>query len=281
MSDRLPQDINNIEIPSRGRPRKKEIHLDGLTDEQRMEYFNAKGISPGQLFGDDTGMRDRRTDFNTFDYGGPQPMNNNPQQYPQPYTQPPYSQPYTQPYNSFYPEYPFYQPLNDNPWMNRKKRKNNPLLWQYIKHHQDFYPNILHPSKYSSLDFIQGTDKSQKMYIGTIKRAPPFIEKNNHNSILPLYLNSAHPTEQQHIDEFKKISTNFLNKTVELDYENVTVQQLKAIMKEFGLNHTGKKIDLIDRVKTTITKIEERKRKDKKQSQEIPEDDKDLNFLFF
>ncbi|TBT97086.1 hypothetical protein CWI39_3191p0010, partial [Hamiltosporidium magnivora] len=73
----------------------------------------------------------------------------------------------------------------------------------------------------------------------------------------------------------------FLNKTVELDYENVTVQQLKAIMKEFGLNHTGKKIDLIDRVKTTITKIEERKRKDKKQSQEIPEDDKDLNFLFF
>lgn len=48
-----------------------------------------------------------------------------------------------------------------NPWLNKKKRKNNPLLWQYIKQNNDFNNSfIMHPSKYSSVDFVLA--KNQK-----------------------------------------------------------------------------------------------------------------------
>lgn len=167
-----------------------------------------------------------------------------------------------------------------NPWMNKKKRKNNPLLWQYIKQHQDFYPGIMHPSKYSSLDFIQGMNKTQKMYLGSIKRMP-IIEKNNSNSILPLYLNSASILENSmHHTEFMRVSKSFFARIKNLDYENVTVQQLKNIMKEFGLNHTGKKIDLIERVKSTKDLISE-KLKEEKVERKGDEKESTMDSLFF
>lgn len=122
-----------------------------------------------------------------------------------------------------------------NPWMNKKKRKNNPLLWQYIKQHQEFYSGIMHPSKYSSLDFIQGMNKTQKMYLGSIKRMP-VAEKNNTNKILPLCLNSTSILENSvQNGEFMRVSKSFYERIKDLDYENVTVQQLKNIMKEFGV----------------------------------------------
>ncbi|ELQ76544.1 putative DNA-binding SAP protein [Trachipleistophora hominis] len=167
-----------------------------------------------------------------------------------------------------------------NPWMNKKKRKNNPLLWQYIKQHQDFYPGIMHPSKYSSLDFVQGMNKTQKMYLGSIKRMP-IIEKNNSNSILPLYLNSASILENSmHHTEFMRVSKSFFARIKNLDYENVTVQQLKNIMKEFGLNHTGKKIDLIERVKSTKVLIGE-KLKEEKADKKGDEKESTMDSLFF
>lgn len=159
-----------------------------------------------------------------------------------------------------------------NPWMNKKKRKNNPLLWQYIKQHQEFYPGIMHPSKYSSLDFVQGMNRTQKMYLGSIRRMP-IMEKNNSNTILPLYLNSASILENSvHYAEFVRVSRSFFARIKGIDYENVTVQQLKNIMKEFGLNHTGKKIDLIERVKNTKDIIGEKMRSGKVEEKKVVKD---------
>lgn len=135
------------------------------------------------------------------------------------------------------PNNPLFQ--NYSMWVNRKKRKNNPLLWQYINQGHSF----VHPSKYSNLDYVH-----KKMYLGTITQIP--IEKNNHQ-ILPLFLNSTSNTP-----EFMKIGSIFLERTCGLNYDNVTVMQLKNLMKEFGLCHNGKKTELIERVKATVEKIE-------------------------
>lgn len=135
------------------------------------------------------------------------------------------------------PNNPLFQ--NYSMWVNRKKRKNNPLLWQYINQGHSF----VHPSKYSNLDYVH-----KKMYLGTITQIP--IEKNNHQ-ILPLFLNSTSNTP-----EFMKIGSIFLERTRGLNYDNVTVMQLKNLMKEFGLCHNGKKTELIERVKATVEKIE-------------------------
>lgn len=162
-------------------------------------------------------------------------------------------------------------------WMNRKKRKNNPLLWQYIKSNQTFHPSIIHPSKYSSLDFIQGVDSSQKMYLGSVKRTPP--ERNSGNSIFPLFLNS----NKEITDEFKDVVQNFRNSVNELDFNNVTVQQLKNLMKEFGLNHTGKKNELIERLQGILKKIDrkEAQKPEDKHTQEKPKESDDFGFYFF
>lgn len=176
-------------------------------------------------------------------------------------------EPLTNEYERLTDEYE--RPMFINSWMNKKKRKNNPLLWQYIKQHEDFYPGIIHPSKYSSLDFIKN---GKKMYLGTIK-TNNINDKPNNNSILPLYLNSATVLDN-HFQEFQRVSNNFIDSVKDLDYENVTVQQLKFIMKEFGLNHAGKKQELIERVKHTLRVIKSKGREEKKE-------EKDFNFLFF
>lgn len=161
-------------------------------------------------------------------------------------------------------------------WMNRKKRKNNPLLLQYIRNNQTFHPSIIHPSKYSSLDFIQGVDNGQKMYLGSVKRTA--AEKSNGNSIFPLFLNS----NKEITDEFKDVVQNFKNSVNGLDFNNVTVQQLKNLMKEFGLNHTGKKNELIERLQSTLKKIDGKETsKPEKQSQDKSKELDDFGFYFF
>lgn len=219
-----------------------------------------------------------------------------------------------------------------NPWLNKKKRKNNPLLWQYIKANNDLSNSfIMHPSKYSSVDFVFKSKRnrqmvgmnnfmnfsnnstqsnnmsipfnlstpniplnmqtvfnvnssnqhmSNKMYLGTIKKNETH-KKINNNSVLPLYManysnndlnglsvdksinstnlqrNQIHRnTPNMKQDEFKMISSSFLHKTKKIDLENITVYQLKLLMKEYGLNHTGKKSELIMRVRETRKNLE-------------------------
>lgn len=167
-------------------------------------------------------------------------------------------------------------PVQNNAWMNRKKRKSNPLLWQYIKSNQGLHPGIVHPSKYSSLDFIQGVDDSQKMYLGTMRKSSP--ERSNGNSIFPLFLNSNKGVT----DEFKEVVQNFKDSVSELDFNNVTVQQLKSLMKEFGLNHTGKKNELIERLQDILKKIDGKEaHKPEEHVQEKTKEIDDFEFYFF
>ncbi|EEQ81697.1 hypothetical protein NCER_101771 [Vairimorpha ceranae BRL01] len=139
----------------------------------------------------------------------------------------------------------FYRPPDDfdSPWGYKKKRKNNPILWQYVKNFNDNYQSIIHPSKYSSLDYIQGTDIFNRRGMN---------ERECNNSVLPLFLNS----NKELNDEYKQIIKNFQKRVKELDFTNVTVHQLKLLMREFGLNHTGKKNELIERAKQTLIKID-------------------------
>jgi hypothetical protein len=166
---------------------------------------------------------------------------------------------------------------HSGPWMNRKKRKNNPLLWQYIKTNQTFHPNVIHPSKYSSLDFIQGNDAGQKTYLGAIKRTPP--EKDNSNSILPLFLSS----NKEMTEDFKSVIQNFKSAFSALDFSNVTVHQLKNLMKEFGLNHTGKKNELIERLQNTLKKIDGREEEGARvlEKTEQKNNDDEFGYYFF
>ncbi|KAF7683190.1 hypothetical protein TCON_1597 [Astathelohania contejeani] len=163
-------------------------------------------------------------------------------------------------------------------WMNRKRRKNNPLLWKYIQLNQEKHPDLLHPSQYSSLNFIQSGGRPVKMYIGSIKRTPTYAERSNsNNTILSLYLNSSQDYEgSMRNNEFLKVANLFLEKTMEIDSDNITVQQLKKIMREFGLNHTGKKHELLNRIRTTIQKIKDRENLFRNKNPELPKEEKKI-----
>ncbi|TBU15270.1 hypothetical protein CWI40_070210 [Ordospora colligata] len=169
--------------------------------------------------------------------------------------------------------------MQGSAWMNRKKRRNNPLMWQYIKTNQTFYPSIVHPSKYSSVDFVQGMEDSQRMYLGGLRRAS--AEKDNGNSSFPLFLNSNKASP----NDFKEVIQNFKNSVSELDFNNVTVQQLKGLMKEFGLNYSGKKNELIERLQEILAKIDDRQdaNPEDQQPHEIPKEKEadDFEFYFF
>lgn len=167
--------------------------------------------------------------------------------------------------------------LNDdhieNSWIYKKKRKNNnPIMWNYVKNGVDNFQPLVHPSKYSSLDYIQGND---------IFSRRSSSERDCNNTILPLFLNS----NKELNDEYLKVINNFQKRVSELDFTNVTVHQLKLLMREFGLNHIGKKNELIDRAKNTLKKIDisitnAKKRENEEEKLETKEDD-DYENVFF
>ncbi|OAG28902.1 hypothetical protein NEDG_01041 [Nematocida displodere] len=135
-------------------------------------------------------------------------------------------------------------------WAQKKRKKHVTLFQSYIqkerKVHQDqaIFAND------------EGGMRPQKMCLGVIKKAEAPQEKDIINTILPLYLNATTSFEgsSQKL-EFLKISTNFVSRVEGIDYDALTVQQLKGIMKEFGLNYTGRKQELIARVQQTYQKI--------------------------
>lgn len=133
----------------------------------------------------------------------------------------------------------------------------------------------------SQLTPTQNSLNSNKLYLGKIKMNDNSKRVNN-NSVLPLYIANfqsclsdmgskkfSFRKDFNHNDksiyrgandqkdnticpdiEFKAISASFMTDT-NIDYENVTVFQLKMLAKEYGLNHTGKKNELIDRIRET------------------------------
>lgn len=143
-------------------------------------------------------------------------------------------------------------------WEIKKKKRDSPMHWEQMSSRKEHYyndelPYVKHPVE----------QKTQKLFLGVIKKPPVIHEKNTMNSILPLYLNSTTSFEgPMQRSEFLKISQNFIKRVDGIDYEALTVQQLKSIMKEFGLNYTGKKHELINRIQQTYKKIVEKKEKE-------------------
>lgn len=157
----------------------------------------------------------------------------------------------------------------------RKKRRTNPSIWNapYLK--QDFVSSIP-PSKYSSLEFIQGVD-TRKAFCGLQQRPQ---ERNRNNYILPMILESAKCLTEEHAS----ILRSYKSDLSQLDLENITVSQLKSLMKEYGLNHAGKKNELIEIVKATLKKVERfdlNKVEIKEKRKEVVDKEMDYDKFFF
>lgn len=297
-----PSNINNVNINS------NSVHSSGVHSmnapsygsrafndyepvDRRNSLYNRQDDHPHYNRHDDHPLFNRDDHPNSFFFGNYPPVEQKRVSINTPVQEPSFFSPRQQYYSSFtsenqVPLSQFRTTLKDspqmfgdpmigsNPWYNRKKRKTNPLLWQYSK---ETSQTIMHPSKYSSLDYIQGVDKpyplSSKRSLG---------DRESNNSILPLYLSS----NKEMTEEYKEVVGNFKQKISELDFTNVTVQQLKIFMREFGLNHTGKKNELIDRLKSTIHKIDNRSSSTPKKQEEPKKnpDQKDTDeygFYFF
>lgn len=177
--------------------------------------------------------------------------------------------------------------IQTDTWCGKRRRRIHPVFWSYLQKEREspynaeaFLPYLKNPPE----------KKAHKMCLGIIKKPALPQEKSTVNTILPLYLNSTTSFEgtTQRM-EFLKISKNFIDRVRDMDYNALTVQQLKSIMKEFGLNYTGKKKELIKRIQSTYQKILVKQQKEgigdpteeKKEEGEPQEDKSTLGFMFF
>lgn len=129
----------------------------------------------------------------------------------------------------------------------RKKRRNNSGAWHTSSLNQECGVPVP-PSKYSSLEFVQGVDTRKTFSNGAQQRLP---ERNKNNYMLPMIMESEKSLNDEHLS----ILNSFKTEAGQLDLENITVFQLKALMKEYGLNHAGKKNELIENIKETLKKV--------------------------
>ncbi|KAI5166845.1 hypothetical protein NEIRO02_1467 [Nematocida sp. AWRm79] len=178
-------------------------------------------------------------------------------------------------------------------WYTKKRRRTYNAPWGYTTSpEREGYE--AEPIQYQSPPHEL---KKKKMCLGVLKKIPVPQEKSTVNSVLPLYLNATTSFEGpgQRI-EFLKISHNFMARVQGIDYSSLTVQQLKSLMKEFGLPYTGKKHELIDRLLKTVDKIQKKQNQEKSnactssdqtksqsnvQEPSTPEDKTSLGFMFF
>lgn len=143
------------------------------------------------------------------------------------------------------------EPSHIDGWYTKKRRRPYTAPWAYYPAEKEYAPNI-----YSAR---RTEPQKQKLCLGLIKKTVPVQERSTLNSILPLYLNATTSFEgPSQKTEFLKISNNFLDRVCGIDYDALTVQQLKTIMKEFGLAYTGKKHELITRIQQTCHKIKQK-----------------------
>lgn len=117
----------------------------------------------------------------------------------------------------------------------KKRRRLNSNTWNTSEN-----SSIVHPSRLSSLEFLHGRQNP----------ASSALPDSSYSSISFILNSNGEMTAEnlKIIENFKKITEN-------LDFNNVTVFQLKQLMKDFGLNHAGKKNDLINRIKTSLQEI--------------------------
>ncbi|EHY65588.1 hypothetical protein NERG_01195 [Nematocida ausubeli] len=178
-------------------------------------------------------------------------------------------------------------------WYTKKRRRPYTTPWDYSPSEGEGY------EREQAVYNPQQEMKKKKMCLGVLKKITIPQEKSTVNSVLPLYLNATTSFEGpgQRI-EFLKISHNFMARVQSTDYNSLTVQQLKSIMKEFGLPYVGRKHELIERILQTVEKIQKKQNqerngrkinvssemddpKDNKQEGDGVEDKTSLGFMFF
>lgn len=130
-------------------------------------------------------------------------------------------------------------------YSSRKKRRNNPGFGNASSFKQE-HGTAFPPSKFSSLEFVQGSNNRKTM----INMEPKQHERSKNNHILPMVLES----NKILVEEYAAVVRSFKSTVAQLDLNNVTVFQLKSLMKEYGLNHAGKKNELITHIKEIYTK---------------------------
>lgn len=116
----------------------------------------------------------------------------------------------------------------------KKRRRLNSGTWNLGDN-----LSMIHPARLSSLEFVSGCGAAGSPYVPAC-------------TSLPLILNSGGEMAPENIG----VAQNFKKVTGSIDFNNVTVFQLKQLMRDYGLNHAGKKNDLIDRIKSTLQEID-------------------------
>ncbi|KAI5149157.1 hypothetical protein ENBRE01_0731 [Enteropsectra breve] len=139
-----------------------------------------------------------------------------------------------------------YRPPMSFPYGMHKKRRALPKLWNTSSYSTKSLP--MPSSKYSSLEYIQKKDTKfgpgglnffSGEYSGNLGSLSRILEckgelAKEHRAVLDAYRNEIKNT----------------------DLDNLTVADLKLIMKKYGINHMGKKNELILMVKTILSKVE-------------------------
>lgn len=95
-----------------------------------------------------------------------------------------------------------------------------------------------------------------KLCVGIDRKILNKSEKIFNYTVLPKLLHPGNLIDTLELRyEFIQTSGKFMEETHGLDFNNITVAQLKDIIKRFGLNHQGKKANLIEELEATRSLI--------------------------
>lgn len=129
-----------------------------------------------------------------------------------------------------------------------KKKRDSPLVTHYLNSIQDPYtidlikndsnPKVPIPK---SLHLTSESSCEQPLKF-------PFIFNLNPDGTLDSVTVSI-DTQSSFWTNLKDSFHSFLHITSTIDYETITVTELKTILKKFGLNTSGKKIILVEKLK--------------------------------
>lgn len=142
----------------------------------------------------------------------------------------------------------------------KKRRRLNSSTWNLGDS-----LSMVHPSRLSSLEFVSGCSMGGSPHVPGCASLPLIL--NASGEMMPEGMGVAH--------RFKKMAES-------MDFSNITVFQLKQLMRDYGLSHAGKKNDLIDRIKSTLREINNRLNVDGVENEaESPKKDEVYDNFFF
>jgi hypothetical protein len=81
--------------------------------------------------------------------------------------------------------------------------------------------------------------------------------RNNSPLILPLDISPEERTDAVWWQEMLRARKIYLEDTKDMDWENITVIELKRLLRKYGMNSTGKKTLLIERVQDAIRRLQD------------------------